>query len=170
MFKKMMIAAATLAMVALPAVASAAPAPVGAQAVAGPYVLQVGTPPGRVLEVLRSQVSTNGGLVRQFDRDGSDEQKWLFFDDRTIRPLLDTTMCLDANPNENWDGGKVWVWKCNGTAFQKWAQAPGLANTLQNEHSLRCLDANPNENWNGGKIWQWRCWGGAPQSWKRIPV
>lgn len=163
-----MIAAAAFALAALPGMASAAP--VGAQAVDGPFVLQVGTPPGRVLEVLRSEVSKNGGLIRQFNRDGTDEQKWLFFDDRTIRPVLDTTMCLDANPNENWDGGKVWVWKCNGTAFQKWAQAPGLASTLQNEHSLRCLDANPNENWNGGKIWQWRCWGGAPQQWTRIRV
>jgi hypothetical protein len=167
-FKKIMIVAAAFALTALPAVASAAPA--GAQAIDGPFVLTVGTPPGRALEVLPGEVSKNGGKVVQYARDNANQQKWLFFEDRTIRPLLNTSMCLDANPNENWDGGKVYVWQCNNGPQQKWAQAPGLPGTLQNEHSLRCLDANPNENVNGGKIWQWRCWGGLPQQWTRNRV
>jgi hypothetical protein len=73
-FKKIMIAAAAFALTALPAVASAAPA--GAQAIDGPFVLTVGTPPGRALEVLPGEVSKNGGKIWQWRCWGGLPQQW----------------------------------------------------------------------------------------------
>ncbi|MFI6097186.1 RICIN domain-containing protein [Lentzea sp. NPDC051213] len=175
MFKKLMVAAAAIAMTlsgtALAVAQDQAANPgVGAQAVDGPFIMRIGFAPYRNLEVVRTEVSQSGGRIRQWQNDNSDEQKWLRFSDNTIRPVLDTTMCLDANPNENWDGGRVYVWKCHGGAPQVWRQSPGLPKTLANDATLRCLDANPNTNYNNGVIYQWRCHGGEPQQWTFVRV
>jgi alpha-galactosidase len=105
----------------------------------------------------------NGGKVWQWDYNSSIQQRWWLFEDKTIRPAGDTTMCLDANPNTNYIGGTIYLWKCNGSAQQIWYRT-GAAG-YQNGYSLRCLDANPNTNWNGGTIYQWDCNNSAQQRW-----
>ncbi|MEV6242327.1 RICIN domain-containing protein [Lentzea sp. NPDC051838] len=175
MFKKVMIAAAAIAMtLSGSALASAqdqtANAGIAPFAVEGPFTLHVGFAPYRNLEALRTEINQNGGHIRQWSNDGTDEQKWLFFSDSTIRPVLNTSMCLDANPNQPWNGGQVYVWGCHGGAPQQWRESPGLPGTLRNAATQRCLDANPNENFNGGTIYQWECYGGVAQQWTKVRV
>ncbi|WP_439661550.1 RICIN domain-containing protein [Lentzea sp. HUAS TT2] len=174
MFKKTMVAAAAIAMTlsgtALATAQGQAQSPpgVGAMAVSGPFTLHVGFSPFRTLEALRSTVSNPGGAIRQWSYDGTDEQKWLVFSDTTIRPVLNTTMCLDANPGDNRDGGQVYVWPCHGGTPQQWRPWNGQGLTLQNAATGRCLDANPGQNHNGGAIYQWGCYGGVAQQWTRV--
>ncbi|GAA3028252.1 hypothetical protein Aglo01_34210 [Actinokineospora globicatena] len=73
-------------------------------------------------------------------------------------------MCLDANPNTNYNGGTVYLWKCNGGNQQKWIY-PNNGSSIQNVHSGRCLDVNPNTNYNGGTVYQWSCNGSPQQAW-----
>ncbi|SDJ84503.1 Ricin-type beta-trefoil lectin domain-containing protein [Lentzea albidocapillata subsp. violacea] len=173
MLRKTMVAAAAITMTlsgtALAAAQDKTPSPeAGAMAVSGPFNLRVGFSPFRNLEAVRSTVDQAGGAIRQWQFDGTDEQEWLFFSDASIRPVLNTKMCLDANPDDNRNGGKVYVWPCHGGGPQQWRPWNGQGLTLQNAATGRCLDANPDDSRNGGVIYQWECHGGTPQQWTRV--
>src|SRR3982751_5809453 len=60
-----------------------------------------------------------------------------------IRSTLDGR-CLDADPNTPTPGGRVYMWDCNGTAWQRWYREPnpggGGGERLRNEFSNMSLD------------------------------
>ncbi|WP_436495153.1 ricin-type beta-trefoil lectin domain protein [Actinokineospora sp. HUAS TT18] len=142
-----------------PVTASAAP-------VTGLYFTS-GLSPNRQLDADPATISTNGGRAYQYEFNGGYQQRWILYSDGSISPEGDQTMCLDANPNTNWDGGQVYLWKCNGAMWQKWWWNYGTpyGRRIENRHSWRCLDVNPNTNWNMGTVYMWGCNDAPQQSW-----
>ncbi|MBM7774620.1 hypothetical protein JOD54_004824 [Actinokineospora baliensis] len=146
--------------------ASVALVPAQASAVPASYTLQSGLSPYRVLDANPATVNNNGGTVYQWAYNGGVQQFWYLYADGTIRPQANTNMCLDANPNTNWDGGTVYLWTCNGGNQQKWTYPTnGAGFSIKNVHSGRCLDVNPNTNYNGGTVYQWSCSTSPQQRW-----
>ncbi|WP_030953461.1 ricin-type beta-trefoil lectin domain protein [Streptomyces sp. NRRL S-481] len=57
----------------------------------------------------------NGTVVGTYNCNGQDNQKWRFYSDGTIRPIVNLDFCLDRNGDS-----KVQLWSCWGGNNQKW--------------------------------------------------
>ncbi|MFI1177488.1 RICIN domain-containing protein [Streptomyces melanogenes] len=82
--------------------------------------------------------------------------------------------CLDADPGQSWDGGRVYLWDCNGADWQKWIALLQDGRWAFGAYDGRVLDAVLN-NTNGSAItrYRWRGWsdgGSWNQQWYFEPT
>lgn len=157
MFKKILVLAAALALTAVPATAQAEPGPA--------LRLTSMLAPHRVLDVVPDQVHNNGGWVHMWSYHGGRNQQWYWYSDHTIRPVLDTTMCLDMEPIQQ-NGARLRVWKCvpglNSQSF--WL---GTRDNIYAMSPRLNIDVNPNTNRDGGQVYGWTGNGTVQQQWWR---
>lgn len=73
-----------------------------------------------------------GSDVEQYSCHGDRNKKsqlWRHYSDGTIRPYLNTGLCLDAEGGKTSEGTDILLWTCNGNSNQKWLN--GTYNTLR---------------------------------------
>jgi hypothetical protein len=79
----------------------------------------------------------------------------------TIRPAMDTNMCVSISGGSNSNGALAVLWPCQGTAnqeFNDYTPQFSTIHTLKAQHSGGCLQVNG--GWtapNNAKISQWDC-------------
>lgn len=114
--------------------------------------------PHRQLQA-RGLANENG--VEQWRYTGSILQSWYFGDDGTIRPSGNLAKCLDGDPRQPYNGGRVYIWDCNGATWQIWER---FQDGFRNKYSGRCLDAKP-AGGDGEVVYQWDCHNSLQQHW-----
>ncbi|QOV35461.1 RICIN domain-containing protein [Streptomyces ferrugineus] len=75
--------------------------------------------------------------------------------------------CLDVQGGKKTNGTPVQVYKCNGSAAQRWTlEGDSLGLHLRNVNSAKCLDVSSNNSANGTKIQIWTCNNSPAQTWE----
>ena len=91
-------------------------------------------------------------------------QLWKQFPDGTIRPYLNTNLCLDVWGARTANGDKVGLWTCNTSANQKWTWR--LHNQLAPAHApWKALEITTALLGNGGDALVWNMDGATSQRW-----
>jgi hypothetical protein len=62
----------------------------------------------------------NGTSVIQYSCHRGPNQKWIYGNDKTLRPQHATNKCLDVLGFNQANGAKLGIWDCNGAVNQKW--------------------------------------------------
>lgn len=110
-----------------------------------------------------------GTPVQIFQCHGGDNQAWWLMADRTIRPAMNTNLCLDANGSTALHAGtNIQLWPCNGGTNQMWYLEGGGSTWDQIiAYSGYCLDVNGSTGKfpNGTGVDLWNCNGGKNQDW-----
>lgn len=87
-------------------------------------------------------------------------------DGNAPRPIMSRGgLCLDVHaPDQRRNGGRVQLWKCNGSDQQLWSVSSGRLVSLTG----KCLDVHaPDLRNNGGRVQVWDCNGSVQQHWAK---
>lgn len=167
------VLAAAAALVAGPAVTSAAAAPAETN-----DALLDGTPRAALIVALHSGKcldvtggsTANGAQVIQWTCHGGANQRWTALyagGGYYYLRAQHSGKCADVAGGSTANGAKVIQWTCHGGANQQWRivrQAAGGYSAVA-RHSGKCADVTGGSTANGAHVIQWRCHGGANQRW-----
>lgn len=90
----------------------------------------------------------NGAKPVIWDCNGGSNQSFAYHHvEKTIKPKLDNSYCLDVGGGNNGDEAK-W-WSCNGTQPQKFNYDPATKQISLDGNRNKCIDLNMDDNTNG---------------------
>ncbi|MFF7456406.1 RICIN domain-containing protein [Kitasatospora sp. NPDC008115] len=152
------LAAAAIAVTALPGTASAA-STTGSISVFGN---------SKCVDV-RGGDTANGTPVQIHTCNGTYSQWWTATDqpDGTGITLSALGKCLDVASSGTTDGTRVQLWDCNGTNAQRWVRYMG--DVLINPQSNKCLDVPGGVAEDGNQLQIYTCNWTASQQWSFSP-
>jgi len=109
-----------------------------------------------------------GTQVQLWRCNGHTNQKWIF-DDGTIRPVMDTSKCIDAS-QRSVKGTPLMLWDCNKSPQQSYGYDTGNAKTiylsLSTAEASLCLDIAGGQMAEGTPIQIWTCTECWNQQWQ----
>jgi len=85
---------------------------------------------------------------------------------------VNSSLYLDADPGQQGNGARVYMWEFNGSPWQKWRlkdAGDGLY-FIQSVNSSLYLDADPGQQGNGARIYRWEFNGSPWQKWRLNPT
>ena len=114
---------------------------------------------------------SNGTKVQVWTCNGTDQQKWIYWNDYTLESVRFRGMCMDADLNGGGTNGtRIQLWQCNGQPQQYWytfSNDLAIYNSRFLNNYNTVVDRDITVSGNGARIQLWAK-NYQPQQWWRL--